>query len=452
MNSSLRLRLVAIILFPLLFISGIVAALAVIDARERANDRFDRSLLSAALAISRDVAVSDGDALSPETNALLQDTSGGRVFYHVYAPDGAFVTGYATPPVPQKDTDPIVGAQTYFDGAYLSRDVRVLRFTDAMLIDGLAGDFTFTVWQDATLRRAIVQDLSFRTFLVMGSLIGTVALVVWFGVRIGLKPLLSLEAAIARRSPDDLTGIQRQVPVEAKGIVATLNRLFGQVTETLETKDVFISNAAHQLRNPIAGVVAMSEAVRSAKSFKDMKERSVELAKASRQAGELANKLLAFERASARQGSITWVLADGRDIVHDVTKEFSDNARQLDVLLKKRVPNQPALFRCDVTMVKEALRNLVDNALLHGGNDLTEITVTIKKLPEVIVFRVNDNGIGIPEGQLSKAIERFGQLTPSSGSGLGLAIAEAVAKSHGGRIYLDAPGTGLSVSLEFPCD
>ena len=115
MTTSLRLRLVLIILAPLLLIAGIIAALAVYDAQLRASERFDRSLLSAVLAISRDIAVSGGDALSPETNTLLQDTSGGRVFYHVYAPDGVFVTGYATPPVPRFELADVANGQVYFD-------------------------------------------------------------------------------------------------------------------------------------------------------------------------------------------------------------------------------------------------------------------------------------------------------------------------------------------------
>ncbi len=96
---SLRARLVLIILTSLMLISLILGGFAFQDAKARANDRFDRSLLSTVLAISRDTALSGGDALSPATLNLLGDTSGGPVFYHVYAPNGAYVTGYATPPV-----------------------------------------------------------------------------------------------------------------------------------------------------------------------------------------------------------------------------------------------------------------------------------------------------------------------------------------------------------------
>ena len=67
-----------------------------------------------------------------------------------------------------------------------------------------AGTFTYTVWQDVAVRSAFVRDLVLRTFTVIAVLIGTVALVVWFGVSIGLRPLLDLEDAISKRSSDDL--------------------------------------------------------------------------------------------------------------------------------------------------------------------------------------------------------------------------------------------------------
>ena len=92
------------------------------------GQRFDRSLLSTALAVSRDVAVSGGDALSRGDRDLLRDTSGGAVFYHVYAPDGVFVTGYATPPVHGRRHPPRP-ARIWFDGP-IGSDVRVLRFIE----------------------------------------------------------------------------------------------------------------------------------------------------------------------------------------------------------------------------------------------------------------------------------------------------------------------------------
>ena len=445
---SLRLRLVLIILLPLLFIAGLIGTWAVYDAQLRASERFDRSLLSAVLAVSRDVAVSGGDALSPETSALLQDTSGGRVFYHVYAPDGVFVTGYATPPVPRSENLEQEKGQVYFDSIYQGANVRVLRFSDTMQIDGLSGAFNFTVWQNTVLRAAIVRDLSWRTFQIMAALVVAVGFVVWFGVRTGLRPLLDLEKAIEQRSPGELTPIKRKVPVEARGIVHQLNQLLEQVSSTLEAKDVFLSNAAHQLRNPIAGVVAMSDAMQSAKSFEDMQERSVELAKASRRAGDLANKLLALERASAGVPSNSFGPVNLCRLIQKLENSFLPNCQSQNVSFSVELPQATIVVSGDATMITEATTNLIENALIHGGQGLTKISIELRTEDNFVTIEVQDDGCGIAPKNISKARERFGQIHPSQGSGLGISIAEAVAKHHDGRLSISSPEQGLRVTLE----
>lgn len=450
MNSSfsLRIRLTMIILVPLLIICGLVAIWAVWDARERAEDRFDRSLLSIALAISRDVAVSGGDALSPETSTLLRSTSGGIVFYHVYAPDGVFVTGYATPPVAAEPGEADAN-QYYFDGRHQSRDVRVLRFVDAMQIDGLTGDFTVTVWQDLELRSAIARDLSWRTFRVMASLFLAVGLIVWFGVRSGLSPLISLEEAISRRSPEDLTPIKRAVPIEASGIVAKLNDLLMQVTSTLKTKDDFISDAAHQLRNPIAGILAMSSAVQSAKSMEDVRDRSDDLVAAATKASDLAHNLLTYERARAEPAaplskhSVTQVIAE-------TVEDMRPSCQNADVTLISDVPGDDIAAPIDPTMIKESVLNLIVNALLHGGQQLTQITVALRDEP-CLAISVSDNGAGIPTELHDVATERFKQIRPAEGSGLGLAIVKAVAERHSGKVQLESLKPGLCVTMQIAC-
>lgn len=443
---SLRMRLTLIILVPLLIICWLVAVWAVSDAEERAGDRFDRSLLSTVLAISRDVAASGGDALSPETNALLRGTSGGLVFYHVYAPDGVFVTGYATPPVMPSGLSTDSDDQIYFDGRHQSRNVRALRFIDVMQIDGLTGRFTFTVWQDKALRDAIVKDLSWRTFRVMASLFAAVGLIVWFGVRLGLRPLVSLEDAISQRSADDLTPIRRLVPVETSGIVATLNTLLSQLASTLKTKDDFISDAAHQLRNPIAGILAMSGAVQSAKSMEDVRQRSADLVVAATKASDLANNLLTYERARAEPVA-PFSKHSLNALMDDVASESSSACAEASVSLTVQSSASDISAPIDPTMLKEAILNLINNALLHGGPQLSEIVVSLAETDKRIEVSVTDNGVGIPKESHATAIERFKQVKPASGSGLGLAIAKAVAERHDGHLLLTALNPGLRVTM-----
>ncbi len=176
--TSLRARLILVILPPLLLISLIAAVWQFVSTTTRAESIFDRGLLSAALAISRDVALYDGDAISPATSRLVNDTSGGELFYHVYAPDGVFVTGYSTPPVLPLDAPGDLAEPYYYNARYQGENVRVLRFQDVTVVSGIAGVFNITVWQSADVRSGFVRDVLSRSFAVIALLVTSVAVVV----------------------------------------------------------------------------------------------------------------------------------------------------------------------------------------------------------------------------------------------------------------------------------
>lgn len=447
---SLRTRLILIILTPLILISLGLGYLAFADAQERANDRFDRSLLSTVLAISRDTALSGGDALSTTTRDLLRDTSGGPVFYHVYAPNGFYITGYATPPVPP-DPSAIQGQrQIYYYATYLGNPVRVLRFVDAMSINGLRGDFTFTVWQDTALRDSFVRDSTGRTFGMIAVIVAALALIVWFGVQLGLRPLLDLQDAIAQRSPQELNAIQRPVPVEVRGIVRTLNSLLSELSTTFRAKDEFISNAAHQLRNPIAGVLAMSEAVQSATTMKDVQDRCDVLLNAARRVSALANNLLAFERAKTLKVISDLPIIEVNPVIEDIIASLSDRARQQGVSLVFDHSQKETAVQADPVLLQEGLLNLFDNALIHGGQGLSEIRATTRVTEHHMEIAVHDNGIGLTPDQIPIATARFGQVSQSDGTGLGLPISMAVAESFGGVMTVTSQGGGLIVTMKLP--
>ncbi|MEO0831158.1 MAG: sensor histidine kinase, partial [Pseudomonadota bacterium] len=360
--NSLRARLILIILTPLLAIALVAAAWQFRNTTIRAANIFDRGLLSAALAISRDVAVSDGDALSPTTRALVNDTSGGELFYHVYAPDGVFVTGYSTPPVLPPGASETLTEPFFYDGRYQGVDVRVLRYQDVTVVSGIAGVFNITVWQSAQVRNSFVQDVLSRSFGVIGLLVVSVAVVVWFGVGLGLRPLLDLERAIARRTPTELEPIQRAVPVEAQGLVRTLNSLLDRISRRISSKDEFISNAAHQLRNPVAGVLALAEAVQNAPNPKAAQARSGELVQAAREASALTNKLLSFERASGTDMRQSGAPVDFSALIRQAGGTYKAASGDRAARLIFDLPDQPMIVRGEAVMLHEAILNLLTNA------------------------------------------------------------------------------------------
>lgn len=444
---SLRGRTTLVILLPLLLVAAIVGYSSYQSTYARAEARFDNGLLATASAIYTDISASGGDALSLDTRDLINNTSGGRVFYHVYAPDGVFVTGYATPPVStQRSSNETL---QFHDARYHGSSVRVLRLREMMQIDGLQGVFSFTVWQDTSVRESFVRDQSRQTFIVITTLTISVGLIVWIGVGIGLRPLLDLQHAISIRSSTDLTPIRRAVPNEVTGLVATLNSLLGQVDESMKAKNAFISNAAHQLRNPVAGIMAMAEAVRSATDAQTALERTSDLYESAQHTSDLANKLISFERAN-QVGNAD--LHKALNIV-DVVRSAIDTVQRrvpasIDIALSVEAPVIQVFG--DSLMLEEAVTNLLDNALKHAGTDLSAIALNVAIENSMARLEVSDDGIGLAYEEMAKAMERFGQVNPGGGSGLGLSIVQMVAEGHGGHFALEKPSRGLRAVITLP--
>ncbi|MDP5219188.1 sensor histidine kinase [Ruegeria sp. 2205SS24-7] len=449
-RASLRLRLFVLILSPLVLMAVLLGYWRFTVAQNTAEDLFDRSLLAAALAISRDVAVSGGDALAPSTRDLIRDAAGGEVFYHATGPGGIYITGYAYPPKSDNSGGTDIYAPHFFGATYRDEDVRVLSVRERVTIENLTGDASVKVWQRIEDRQNFARQLAIRAAALIGTLLATLALVVWFGVARGLRPLIDLQDAIAARSPNDLSQIRRPVPIEVSGIVRTLNRLFSKVEASMTAHQVFISDAAHQLRNPAAAVQSMAEAVRDAPSAKERNKRISELVSAARSSARVADQLLSLDRLQQSAMAPELEPVDLREIVEDICAEFGPTILSRGIEFEFNAPDQPTRISGDRLFLTEAVKNLIDNALKHGGPDLTQISVAITHSIGEAIVTIKDDGKGLKPEQSETAFGRFSQVEPSDGSGLGLAIAMSVAERHGGALVIDRAKKGASISLHIP--
>ena len=186
--NSLRLRLMALILAPLLVIACVLGFWRYTAALATAEDLFDRSLLAAILAISRDVAISGGDALSITTRDLIAESAGGTVFYHVSGPDRAYVIGYAYPPVPPAGLYSVEAKPIYYESLYRTEPVRVIRLLEQTTSGPLTGLATVTVWQRRSDRQAFADAQAIQSAALISILVFSVAVVIWLSVNRGLSP------------------------------------------------------------------------------------------------------------------------------------------------------------------------------------------------------------------------------------------------------------------------
>lgn len=443
---SLRLRLLILIIVPLLIISAIAVYWRYEVARHTARDIFDRNLVMLCLAVSRDVANSGGDTLSVTTSNLFRSATGGDIFYHVYGPDGSFVTGYSSPPVPPRDIKNTLNSPVLFNATHLGRTIRAARLAEQVNVDGMVGTSVVTVWQSNEPRWDFAIRMAGQTALITVLLMSTVAALVFFGIKFGLRPLQDLEDAITKRSHTDLRPIARPVPYEAKGIVSRLNSLFARLTEANAAKDRLISNAAHQLRNPLAAAHSLAYATLHAPSFSESKERAQSLVEETTRTVRITEQMLSIERLGG-----TAMIKEHKNIIPFLKSHatyLASMSLNHNINFEFVCDVEVAVVRYNPLLIEEALTNIIDNALAHGGDELRNITLRIGASLTELTIEISNDGRPITGGDPTEIFDRFAQDHESQGAGLGLSIVDEIMTLHAGKVELrcNAPVT-FSLSL-----
>ena len=433
---SLRGRLFILIIGPLLIIAAFAAVVRYTLAEQTSRRLYDDTLLVVALTISRDVVLSEGDMLAEQLLDRLTTALGDPVYYRISGPGGRFVTGYSDPPVIPADVDITSGLPVFFDATSLGVPVRAVVLREFISEPQYGGWVTVEVWQTVFQRNALSYQLLRQSLILMAVVISAAALLVWFGINVGLRPLSNLRSAIARRSHDDLGPIRRAVPREVKALVSAMNDLFARLNEAFASRDALISDAAHQLRNPVAALQAQAEAASSAPDVDEMRRRVLDLAETARRTSRLTNQLLSMEKARGRATGQHDREVDVVALAGGIATRYAERGLRSGVDVALTSDAKAIVVRCDPVAVAEALENLMDNAIHYGCPAGGTVEVDISTHDDQVRFRVLDSGSGIDVSDRDRVFERFVRLSDddSGGCGLGLAIVREVAISHHGRV------------------
>lgn len=449
---SLRGRLFVMIVVPLIVVAAFAAVARYVLAERTSQALYDNTLLAVTLAIARDVVISDGDILAEELLDTLSQTLGDPIFYRVTGPQGGFVTGYSNPPPLPANTTVGRGVPTFYDSEYFGDPVRVLAMQEFITDLESGGWVTVEVWQTTRQREALSLQLVTQAAVLMAVVIAAAGAIVWFGINLGLQPLLRLRDAIRERSPHDLGPILRPVPREVKSLVGAMNNLFERLRHAFAAQDTFISNAAHQLRNPIAAVQAQAEAAQGALSDAEMRSRVQEVAEAARRASRLAQQLLSMEKVRGRPDEDRAHDVELSSLAADVTRVHAPRALRNGVDISLDDEGKPFQVKGDPVLLAEALENLLDNALRYACADGGILSVKLIRADGVIRLIVEDNGPGIAADQRERIFERFHRASEdrADGCGLGLAIVREVAERHGGTVRAAEVASGARFELDLP--
>ncbi|KQV47369.1 histidine kinase [Pelomonas sp. Root1217] len=451
---SLHRQLLLWLLLPQLVLWLVAAFGAYRLASKHADELVDSSLLQAARALARQIRPTSSGLfvdLPRSAQDILAADPDDRVMYMVSSPPGQLLLGDARMPPPPGT--PALDEPVFFNTT-VPEAMRVVSL-DLHLGAAGAADSTLRVQiaRSSAPRELLARRMLLDTALPLSLLVALMSAVVWAGVRRGLKPLAELQQQVEGRRADALDPVQlRAAPPEVSALAGAVNELLGQVQHSLATQRRFISDAAHQLRTPLAGLKSQTELALEANTDPALRQRLERVHESAVRGARLVSQLLVLARAEpeavAAQG---WATVDCDRLVHEVTAESVPRALAAGCDLGVDIVNEGLRVQGVELLLREALVNLIDNAVRYAGRGAA-ITVKLRRAGDDVWLDVEDNGPGLAPDLRERAFERFVRgATTGEGCGLGLAIAREIAERHGGSAeLLPAAPQGCIARLTLP--
>jgi two-component system OmpR family sensor kinase len=237
---------------------------------------------------------------------------------------------------------------------------------------------------------------------------------------------------------------------EISRLATTLNEMLGRLEAAFEHERRFVANASHELRTPLAMLRTELElALRRPRSHDELEAALRSAAQETNRLSQLAEDLLLIARADQGGLPIRPERVAAEELLATVAERFMRPARERGQEVEVRPAR--AFVDADPLRVEQALANLVENALSHGGGAIDLFAV---ERDDVVELHVADAGPGFPDGFLDRAFDRFSradEARSAGGSGLGLSIVALIAQAHGGAAGAsNRPEGGADVWLALP--
>lgn len=226
--------------------------------------------------------------------------------------------------------------------------------------------------------------------------------------------------------------------------------------ESDRLKATLVSSVSHELKTPLAAVTARVTGLLEEGEGCDAARVREELTAASEDLGRLDSSIRDLVDVSRLESDAWRPKLD----VYDLSEVLGTVARRIPVSQRPRVvfevPEDLPPVRVDFNQWARAISNLVDNAMVYAPAG-TPVTVGARVLGGELLVWVEDHGPGVPEQERQQVFEKFYRGTTSgpspAGTGLGLAIVKEIARSHGGRVWVeDAQPAGARFVISVPLE
>lgn len=295
--------------------------------------------------------------------------------------------------------------------------------------------------RDALMTSIVLAAVSPFALALAGTLI-----ILWFGIRHGFKPLRQLSKDVSLRDVAELEPLAwESAPDEVKPLVAEINRLLLRVSQALQRERHFTGNAAHELRTPLTGIKTQLQVARLTQG----KQADHALDQAARGLSNLQDtleQLLLLARIEGNAAFADATRSSADEITSSALVDVAPKAEEKHVRISY-LSSSSETVAAPAALASAALRNLLDNAIRFSP-DNGRIDIYCSVDGDFTLWRVVDQGPGVPAGELPLLTQRFTRTSGNEGSGLGLAIVEAITDRFGGSLgFVNSNPQGLEAQL-----
>ena len=280
-----------------------------------------------------------------------------------------------------------------------------------------------------------------------GIFVPAIGLIIWFGVRKSLAPVIDISNDVDAReskelSPIDLSG----VPDEISPLIRALNRLFKRTEDSMRREREFTDHAAHELRTPLAAMKTQTQVLmRKARQFPEYKAGLENLHATIDRSAHLVDQLLSLAQIQSESSAPTRI--NLTQCIYSAINDVATIASWKNIAMTFRIAEDIHIEGHPVP-ITILLKNLIDNAVKYTpANGQVLISLATNGL-----FHVVDTGPGLPDEDKAKVFDRFVRVdrTGQTGSGLGLAMVQQIALAHGVEVRLyDNKPNGLAVEIRW---
>jgi signal transduction histidine kinase len=234
-------------------------------------------------------------------------------------------------------------------------------------------------------------------------------------------------------------------------------RVLRRESEMARLKSDFVANVSHDLKTPLSLIRMFAETLELGRVTDEPKRREYYgvITRESERLTRLIDNVLDFSRIESGRQRYDIAPCAVEPLVHEVLDAFryplADRGFKVDLAIEPDLPEVPL----DAAAIKQALANLVDNAIKYSG-ERRRLAVTARRDGGDVCIEVADDGIGIHPSERERIFEKFYRIGRSEtqgrrGSGVGLALVKHIAEAHGGHVSVESrPGEGSRFTLHLP--